>query len=92
MLGLADLIERVNQGVLLVRLERNVKVDGCTSGGMIVVLPLYRNRIPRMLHPRVVPTRYDRCSKGDGSGGEEGQHGEPMHGWQKDAEEREINL
>jgi len=82
MLRIADLIEGVDQGVLLVRLERNVKVDSCTSGWMAVVLPLRGNGIPRMLHPRVVPMRYDRCGNADGSRGEEGQHGEPMHGWQ----------
>ena len=92
MLGITDLIERVDQSVLLIWLERKVKADGCTSGRMIVVLPFCRNGIPRMLHFRVVPTRSDRCGKADGSGDEEGQHGEPMHGWQMDAKEREKSL
>ena len=78
MLGIANLIKRVDQGVILVRLERNVKVDSCTSGGMTIVLPLGRNRTPRMLHPYVVPTRYDSCGKADRDSGEESQHGEPM--------------
>ena len=92
MLRIADLIERVHQGVLSVRLERNMKIDGCISGGMIVVLPLCGDGIPRMLHPHVVPTRYGRCGKADGSDGEEGQRREPMHGWEKDAKEREKSL
>ena len=82
MLWITDLIERVNQGVLSVRLERNVKVDGCTGWGMTVELPLRRNGAPRMLHPHVVPARRKGCGKADGNNGEEGQHGEPMHGWQ----------
>jgi len=30
--GIADLVERVNQGIFAVELERNVKVDGGASG------------------------------------------------------------
>ena len=34
----------------------------------------------------------ERSPYTDGSGDEEGQHGEPMHGWQMDAKEREKSL
>jgi hypothetical protein len=83
MLRITDLIERVDQGVLSVRLERNVKVDGCTGWRMTVVLPLGRNSAPRMLHPHGVPARrHDGCRKGDRNSGQEGQHREPTHGRQ----------
>ena len=75
MLRITDLIERVDQGVLSVRLEYNVKVDGCTGWGMSVALPLRRNSVPRMFHPHVVPAaRREGRGKADGNNGEEGQH------------------
>ena len=57
------------------RLERNVQVDGRARRRMIVVLPLLRNRVPRMLHPHVGPTRREGVGKTSRSGGEDGQHG-----------------
>src|SRR5947208_8999447 len=49
---------------------------------MTAVFPLFRNGAPRMLHPHVVPARRDGCGEADRSSGKEGQHGQPMHGWQ----------
>jgi hypothetical protein len=64
------------------RLERNVQVDSRARGRMTVVLPLLRNGVPRMLHPHVVPTGREGVGKTSRSGGEDGQHGQPMHCWQ----------
>jgi hypothetical protein len=51
------------RGVLVMRLERNVSVDGRTRGRMTVALPLLRNGAPRMIHPHVVPTGREVVSK-----------------------------
>jgi hypothetical protein len=90
MVRIADLVKRVDQGIILVRLEGDVKIDGRTSGGTTIELPPGRNRIPRMLHLQVPPTRYDSsCDKADRDGSEEGQHAEPMHRLARDAKQRE---
>jgi len=80
MLWVADLIERVYQGILTMRLESNAQVDDRMVGGMTVVLPLLRNGAPRMLHPHVVPPSRDGVSEAYRHSGEDGQNGKPMHG------------
>ncbi len=47
--GSADLVERVNQGFLAVRHERNVEVDGGASGRVTEGLPVGRDGIPGVL-------------------------------------------
>ncbi len=56
MLGVADLVEGVNQGVLVVGLQREVEVNRCASGRVAQVLPILRDGVPCVLHPRFVPT------------------------------------
>ena len=52
---LADLIKCVNQGVLTVGLERNVKVD-CGAGRWVAhALPVLRDGVPRVLGVHVAP-------------------------------------
>jgi len=54
--GIADLIEYVNQGVLVVRLERNVEVDRGAGGRVTEALPVNWDSIPGVLHMRVIPS------------------------------------
>ncbi len=46
MVRIADLIERVNQGVLTVWLERNAQVNGGVDRWITLAFPLFRNRVP----------------------------------------------
>jgi hypothetical protein len=46
MAGVADLIERINQGVLVVWLECDAQVDGRSRRRMALAFPLFRNRVP----------------------------------------------
>ena len=56
MSGVADLVEHVNQGVLVVRLEHNVEI-GCGVGGRATkALPVIGDGIPGVLHMGVVPS------------------------------------
>ncbi len=52
---IADLIERINQCVLAVRLECKVKVDGGACRRVIEDLPVFRDGIPCVFQPHVVP-------------------------------------
>ena len=52
---IADPVERVNQGVLVVRCERKVEVDGGASGRVTEGLPIVRDSIPDVLDTYVVP-------------------------------------
>jgi hypothetical protein len=46
MIGITDLIKRIDQGTLAVRLERNTKVNGGAGGRMTLAIPLIRNGAP----------------------------------------------
>lgn len=56
MLGVADLVERVNRGAHLVRLECNVEVDRGAGGQVAQAHPVLRDGIPRVLQAHVVLT------------------------------------
>ena len=49
--GIADLVERVNQGILRVCLERNVEAGWRESKA----LPVGRDGTPRVLQPYIIP-------------------------------------
>src|SRR6266702_7444014 len=51
----ADLVERVNQGVLTVGLERNVEVDRGVGWRAIQILPVLRDAGPRVFRAHVAP-------------------------------------
>ncbi len=53
--GIADLVEGIDQGVLAVRLERNVKVDRGVGGGKTQGLPVRGDGLPCVLSTHVVP-------------------------------------
>ena len=50
-----DLINRINQCVLIVGLERNVEIDSGTRGRVAMVLPVRWDGVPRVLDVHVVP-------------------------------------
>ena len=52
---IAYLMEGINQGVLTVRLECNVNVDGGACGRGTEDLPVRRDGMPCMFHPDIVP-------------------------------------
>lgn len=54
--GVADIVEHVNQGVLVVRLEHKVEIDRGAGGRATEALPTIWDCIPRMLHMRVMPS------------------------------------
>ncbi len=56
MAGIADLVERVNQGVLTVGLQCQVEVNRGISGWRAQSLRVLRDGIPYVLHPHFVPT------------------------------------
>jgi hypothetical protein len=55
MSGVTDLVERVDQCILFMRLESNVQVDGCAGRGMALAFPLGGDGVPRVFHSHVVP-------------------------------------
>ena len=71
MLGVADLVESINQCALLVWLESNVDVDSSASGWVAKTLPVDRDDMPGVLDLHVIP-RYD----GSGKVGEKRDHEE----------------
>ncbi len=56
MLGAADLVESVNQGVLTVGLESNVEVDRSAGGRATQALPVLRDGVPGVLGLHIIPT------------------------------------
>jgi hypothetical protein len=76
---IADLIERINQGVLALWLERNAQVNGRSGRRMALAFPLLRNGAPRVPCSHVVPT-WGKGGETKRDGGKGGQHGEPVHG------------
>ncbi len=71
----ADLVERVNQGALVVGLECIVEVYSSSSGRVTEALPVDRDGIPGVLDMDVIPRWWDeRHEVGEGSSGEDGQH------------------
>ncbi len=54
--GFADLVKRVYQGVFVLGLERNVKVDRGAHGRVTQALPVRWDGIPCVLNVYVVPT------------------------------------
>jgi hypothetical protein len=46
MVGVTDLVERINQGVLAVWLESNAQINGGAGRGMTSAFPFFRDRLP----------------------------------------------
>jgi len=55
MLGTADLVERIDQGIFAVGLERNVEVDRGAGWRAIQILPVLRDGMPRVFRAHVFP-------------------------------------
>lgn len=55
MLRVTNLIQRINHGVLVVRLERNVEVDSGTGGRVAMILPITWDVAPGVLNVHVIP-------------------------------------
>ena len=53
----ADLVERVDQGVLVVGPERDVEVSRSTRGRGTKALPVVWDGFPGVLHTHVMPRR-----------------------------------
>jgi len=53
--GAADLVKRVDQGVLTLGLERNVKVDCGARRRAAQALPVLRDGVPGVLDVHVIP-------------------------------------
>ncbi len=62
--GIADLIERVNQGVLVSGMERNVEANRSAGGRVTKALPVGWNGIPGMFHTHVIPRWWEGPSRG----------------------------
>ena len=59
----ADLVQRINQGVLVMRHEDNIEVDGGASGRETKRLPIWRDIIPGMLDTYTIPRRCERVGE-----------------------------
>lgn len=61
--GIANFIERIDQGILVMGLESNaeVVVPSCQQAGGGHALPLHRDRISCMLHMHDVPSWCEWC-------------------------------
>jgi hypothetical protein len=73
MLGVADLIKRIDQCVVAVRLEGDVQIDGRPRMRVAVVFPPLGNGVPRVLHPHVVPIFGGRMGNSKRGGDEDKQ-------------------
>ena len=73
MFGNANLVQRVDQGILTVRFERNVEVDGGVGGWVTLEFPVGRDDIPRVHRVHVFPMwgGLGKADKGLGSKDEE---------------------
>ena len=56
MVGTADLVQGVDQGILVLGLERNVEIDGGVSRRVAEIRPVHWDRIPLVLYVYVFPT------------------------------------
>jgi hypothetical protein len=65
MLGVADLIECINQGVIVVRLECNVEVDCGAGGRAIKTLPVCRDVCFTRMSPRSDARGVPKLAKGN---------------------------
>lgn len=75
----ADLVKRVDRGILAVMLEYNVEVDHSVGGRGTKILPVFRDGVPRVLHTCVTPKW---CRKhreiGEGHCGKDGEQRETV--------------
>lgn len=78
MAWVAHLIERIDQGSILVGLECNVEVDGGTSGWMTQTLPAGWNGMPGVFHTHVMPRHSGRREVGEGHYSEKEERREPV--------------
>jgi hypothetical protein len=77
MARVADLIEGINQGALLVRLECDVEIDRGSRGWVAQTLPVDRNGMPGVLDLNVIPRYEGRREVGEGFCGEKEECREP---------------
>ena len=56
MVGTADFVQGVDQGVLVLGLECNVEIDGGVSTRVAQARPVHWDRIPLVLYMHVFPT------------------------------------
>ncbi len=80
MLRIADLMERINQCVLVLGIERNVEVNRGAGGRVTKALPVGWNGIPGMLYTHVIPMWWegrDEVSERS-DGGEDGEQRETV--------------
>ncbi len=77
--GIADFVERIDQGVLAVGLKRKVEVDRGAGGRVTQSLPVGRGGIPRVFHTYVIPKSCKgRCEAPEGSSDKYGENRELM--------------
>ena len=75
MSGIADFIEYVNQGLLVVRFESNAKVNRSSNGRGAQALPVLRDRAPCVFHMDDVPIWCDgRRGATEGPNGKDKEH------------------
>jgi hypothetical protein len=72
MARVADLVERVDQGIFPVGLERYTQVDGRMGWGTTLVFPLLWDGSPCVLHSHVIPTWREGSGEAERGGGEDG--------------------
>ena len=73
MIRVANLVESVNQGVLVVGFECNTEVYGGSLGRVTLAFPVLWNGVPCMLHLHVIPARSNRRGKGERERGKNGE-------------------
>ena len=83
--GLADLVKRLNQCVLKMRLESNIEVDGGAVGRLTQADPVVRDSIPLVLYKYIAPSRREGCLVTS-----EGRSGNLKNREHKDGEHREY--
>ena len=75
MVGTADLVEGVDQGILTLGLERNVEVDRGFGGWVAQTYPAFGDGIPRMLHEHAALMWWEGHREGvEGPSSEDGEH------------------
>ena len=73
----ADLVERIGQGVLAVWLECKEEIDGGVGWRWTKTFPVYRYGFPGVHHTYIAPRWCRRRrSAGEGHGGKDGEHSE----------------
>ena len=80
--GLADLVNGVSQGVLVLGLESNIEIDSGVIGRKTQAEPVVRDVVPLVFYNHIVWW----CTDSEGCGGTTEEHG------RKDGEHRESEV